>query len=257
MRRIRVIPILLIQNGGLVKSVKFKNHSYIGDPINAVKIFNEKEVDEIVILDISATKEKRVPNIAQISEIAGEAFMPLSYGGGITTLEQVKKILYEGAEKVILNAAAFKNLDLIKQISEQFGSQSAVVSIDAKKDWLGNYKVYLQNGSKKTGMSPIEFAKKAEEAGAGELILMAIERDGTYKGFDIDLVKQVADAVAIPVVACGGASHIDDFVNVINTGGASAVAAGSLFVYASEQRGVMINYPKQEILITNVFSKIR
>lgn len=257
MRRIRVIPILLIQNGGLVKSVKFKNHSYIGDPINAVKIFNDKEVDEIVILDISATKEKRVPNITQISEIAGEAFMPLSYGGGITTLEQVKKILYEGAEKVILNAAAFKNLNLITQISEQFGSQSAVVSIDVKKDWLGNYKVYLQNGSKKTGMSPVEFAKKAEKAGAGELILMAIDRDGTYQGFDIDLVKQVADAVAIPVVACGGASHIDDFVNVINTGGASAVAAGSLFVYASEQRGVMINYPKQEILITNVFSKIR
>lgn len=257
MRRIRVIPILLIQNGGLVKSVKFKNHSYIGDPINAVKIFNEKEVDEIVILDISATKEKRVPNIAQISEIAGEAFMPLSYGGGITTLEQVKKILYEGAEKVILNASAFKNLDLITQISEQFGSQSAVVSIDVKKDWLGNYKVYLQNGSKKTGMSPVEFAKRAEQAGAGELILMAIDRDGTYQGFDIDLVKQVSEAVAIPVVACGGASHIDDFVNVINTGGASAVAAGSLFVYASEQRGVMINYPKQEILITNVFSKIR
>lgn len=257
MRRIRIIPILLIQNGGLVKSVKFKNHRYIGDPINAVKIFNEKEVDEIVVLDISATKEKRAPNILQISDLAGEAFMPLSYGGGITTMTQVKKILYEGAEKVILNTSAFKNLDLITQISEQFGSQSAVVSIDVKRDWLGNYKVYLQNGSKRTGMTPIEFAKKAEQAGAGEIILMAIDRDGTYQGFDINLVKQVAEAVTIPVVACGGASHMDDFVKVVNIGSASAVAAGSLFVYASEQRGIMINYPKQEILITNVFSKIK
>jgi cyclase len=246
-----------MQNGGLVKSVKFKNHNYIGDPINAVKIFNEKEVDEIVILDISATKEKRAPNISQISEIAGEAFMPLSYGGGITTLDQVKQILYEGAEKVILNSAAFKNLDLITQISEQFGSQSAVVSMDVKKDWIGNYKVYTQNGSKKIGMTPVEFAKKAEQAGAGELILMAIDRDGTYQGFDIDMVKQVAEAVTIPVVACGGASHLDDFVKVVNIGGASAVGAGSLFVYASEQRGVMINYPKKEILMTNIFSKIK
>lgn len=257
MRRIRVIPILLIQNGGLVKSVKFKNHQYIGDPINAVKIFNEKEVDEIVVLDISATKEKRAPNISQIKEIAGEAFMPLSYGGGITTIEEVKEILYEGAEKVILNATAFKKLDLITQISEQFGSQSAVVSIDVKKDWLGNYKVYLQNGSKKTQTSPVEFAKQAEQAGAGELILMAIDRDGTYEGFDTALVEKVTAAVNIPVVACGGASHLDDFVNVVNNAGASAVAAGSLFVYASKQRGVMINYPKPNVLINNVFSKIK
>lgn len=248
---------MLIQNGGLVKSIKFKNHKYIGDPINAVKIFNDKEVDEIVILDISATKDKRPPNISQISEIAGEAFMPLSYGGGVTTLEQVKKILYEGAEKVIVNTAAFENLKLISQIAEQFGSQSAVVSIDVKKDWLGNYKVYLQNGSKKTGLSPVEYALRAEKAGAGELILMSIDRDGTYQGFDLDLVKQVTQAVTIPVVACGGASGFGDFVEAANYGGASAVAAGSLFVYASTQRGIMINYPKQENLIKDVFSNIR
>jgi len=257
MRRIRVIPILLIQNGGLVKSIKFKNHNYIGDPINAVKIFNEKEVDEIVILDISASKEKRGPNINQISEIAGEAFMPLSYGGGITTLQQVKALLYQGAEKAIINSAAFNNLDLITQISEQFGSQSAVVSIDAKKDWLGQYKVYINNGSKKTKLSPVEYAIQAEKAGAGEIILMAIDRDGTYKGYDLELTKQVAEAVNIPVVACGGAATVDDFVAIVNDGGASAVAAGSLFVYASEQRGVMINYPKQNSLINNVFSKIK
>lgn len=257
MRRIRIIPILLIQNGGLVKSIKFKNHNYIGDPINAVKIFNEKEVDEIVILDISATKEKRAPNITQISEIASEAFMPLSYGGGITTLQQVKELLYQGAEKAIINSAAFNSLNLITEIAEQFGSQSAVVSIDAKKDWLGNYKVYTNNGSNKTKLSPVEYAKKVEKAGAGELILMAIDRDGTYNGYDIDLIKQVTEAVNIPVVACGGAANINDFVNAVNQGGASAAAAGSLFVYASQQRGVMINYPKQDLLINDVFSKIK
>jgi len=256
MRRIRVIPVLLIQDGGLVKSIKFKNHKYIGDPINAVKIFNEKEVDEIVILDISASKQKRKPNIAQISEIAAEAFMPLSYGGGITTLEEVKEILYQGAEKVILNSSALDRLELITQISEQFGSQSAVVSIDVKKDWWGKYKVYRNNGEKKTALSPVDLAKQVEAAGAGEIILTSIDRDGTYLGFDIELIKMVANAVNIPVVACGGASEISDFTEAINKGGASAVAAGSMFVYASEQKGVMINYPKQNRLIKEIFSKI-
>jgi len=256
MRRIRVIPILLIQKGGLVKSINFKNHNYIGDPINAVKIFNDKEVDEIAIIDISATKENREPNISQISEIAGEAFMPLSYGGGITTLNQVKTMLYEGAEKVILNTSALDNLRLVTQIAEQFGSQSAVVSIDVKKDWLGKYRVYRNNGKKKTSFAPETFAKKVEEAGAGEIILMSIDRDGTYKGFDLELMKNVSDAVNIPVVAVGGASQLNDFVEVVNVGGASAVAAGSLFVYASEQRGVMINYPKQARLMNAIFEKI-
>ena len=256
MRRIRIIPVLLIQNGGLVKSIKFKDHKYIGDPINAVKIFNEKEVDEIVILDISASKENRGPNIEKLTDIAGEAFMPLSYGGGITTLEQVKKLLYQGAEKVILNTSALDNPKLITQIAEQFGSQSAVVSIDVKKNWLGNYKVYRNNGKKNTNLSPVDFAKKVEKAGAGEIILTSIDRDGTYKGFDIELIKLVADSVSIPVVACGGASKVVDFTEAIVKGGASAVAAGSLFVYASEQKGIMINYPKQNQLIEEVFSKL-
>ncbi len=256
MRRIRIIPVLLIQNGGLVKSIKFKDHKYIGDPINAVKIFNEKEVDEIVILDISASKENRGPNIEKLTDIAGEAFMPLSYGGGITTIEQVKKLLYQGAEKVILNTSALDNPKLITKIAEQFGSQSAVVSIDVKKNWLGNYKVYRNNGKKNTNLSPVDFAKKMEEAGAGEIILTSIDRDGTYKGFDVELIKLVADSVSIPVVACGGASKIADFTDAIVKGGASAVAAGSLFVYASEQKGIMINYPKQNQLIEEVFSKL-
>ena len=256
MRRIRVIPVLLIQNGGLVKSIKFKKHKYVGDPINAVKIFNEKEVDEIAIIDISATKDKRTPNVSQIKEIASEAFMPLSYGGGITTIEQVQTILYEGAEKVIVNTSALDNIDLITAIAEQFGSQSAVVSIDVKKDIFGKYKVYRNNGKKKTSLDPMEFAKKVELAGAGEIILTAIDRDGTYLGYDLDLLKQITNSVQIPVVACGGASQLSDFTDVVRLGGASAAAAGSLFVYASEQKGVMINYPKQEKLKNEIFSKI-
>ena len=254
MRRIRVIPILLIQNGGLVKSIKFKNHVYVGDPINAVKIFNEKEIDEIVILDISASKDKRPPNISQISEIASEAFIPLSYGGGITTLEEVKEILYQGAEKVILNTSALDRLYLITQISQQFGSQSAVVSIDVKKDWLGKYKVYRNNGKKKTTLSPVDFAKQVETAGAGEIILMSIDKDGTYQGFDIDLIKQVADAVNIPIVACGGAADVGDFAEAINEGGASAVAAGSMFVFQRPHRAVLISYPSQQELKDKLFT---
>lgn len=254
MRRVRVIPILLIQNGGLVKSIKFKNHVYVGDPINAVKIFNEKEVDEIVILDISASKEKRSPNISQISEIAGEAFMPLSYGGGITTLEEVKDILYQGVEKVILNTSALERLDLITQIANQFGSQSAVVSIDVKKDWLGKYKVYRNNGKKKTTLSPIDFAKQVEAAGAGEIILTSIDNDGTYQGFDIDLIREVADAVNIPIVACGGAAELSDFKEAIYQAGASAVAAGSFFVFQRPHRAVLISYPSQQDLKDKLFT---
>lgn len=257
MRRIRLIPVLLIQNGGLVKSIQFKDYHYIGDPINAVKIFNEKEVDEIIILDISATKEGKAPNIEQIREIAGEAFMPLSYGGGITTLEEVKEILFKGAEKVILNTSALTNLSLITEIAEQFGSQSAVVSIDVKKDWRGNYKVYRGNGKKKTSFKPVEFAKSVEAAGAGEIMLTSIDRDGTYIGFDIDLLKSVADAVNIPVIACGGASELKDFTKAVNEGGASAVAAGSFFVFQRPLRAVLINYPSQLKLKTEVYNKLK
>ncbi len=257
MRRVRVIPVLLIQNGGLVKSIKFKDYHYVGDPINAVKIFNEKEVDEIIILDISATKEGKSPNIEQIKEITGEAFMPLSYGGGITTLQEVKEILYQGAEKVILNSSALTNLALITEIAEQFGSQSAVVSIDVKKDWRGNYKVYRSNGKKKTSFKPVEFAKSVEAAGAGEIMLTAIDKDGTYEGFDIELIKSVAEAVNIPVVACGGASELNDFTKAINEGGASAVAAGSFFVFQRPLRAVLISYPSQLKLKNEVYNKLK
>ncbi len=254
--RNRVIPILLIQNGGLVKSVKFKKYKYIGDPINAVKIFNDKEVDEIVILDISASKEKRAPNINVISEIASEAFMPLAYGGGITTLEQVKEIFFEGAEKVILNSSAIKNPQLIKEISQLYGSQSVVVSIDVKKNLFGQYRVYGNCGSKSTGKSPVDFAREVEKWEAGEILLMSIDKDGTFKGYDIPLIQKVTEAVNIPVVACGGAAEINDFTKAIKEGGASAVAAGSMFVFQGPHRAVLISYPTQENLKTEIFDKI-
>src|SRR5882724_5827271 len=225
MKRIRIIPALLIQKGGLVKSVKFKDHKYVGDPINAVKIFNEKEVDEIVILDISATSEKRPPAIRKIKEIAAEAFMPLGYGGGITKLDEIKELIAGGVEKVIINTAAFYNPQLISDGAKYVGSQSMVVSMDVKKNIWGKYKVFVQNGSKNTDVNPVEYARQMEQAGAGELFLNAIEKDGTFSGYDVELIKLVSSSVQIPVVAIGGAASDNDFLLAVQNG-ASGVSAG-------------------------------
>lgn len=240
----RVIPVLLIQNGGIVKSIKFKNHTYVGDPFNAVKIFNEKEVDEIVILDISATKEKRRPNINFIREIAGEAFMPLAYGGGISNIEEVKEILYQGVEKVIFNTTALLQPNVITQTAYRFGNSSTVVSIDVGKNIFNNYKVFAENGKKNTGIDVLPFAKKMVELGAGELLINSVERDGTFQGFDLTLIKQLTDNIDIPIIACGGAGSYDDLAKAINLGGASAVAAGSIFVFQGVHRAVLISYPE-------------
>lgn len=256
MKRIRIIPILLLENGRLVKSIKFKNFQYLGDPINAVKIFNDKEVDEIAIIDIAASKNGRVPNITQISEIAGEAFMPLAYGGGITTVEEMKEILSAGAEKVIINSAAAKNPALIGQAAKQFGSQSVVVSIDVKKDWRGRDRVFNHCRGKITDKDPVDCALAAAINGAGEIFLNSVDRDGTYQGYDIPLVKKIADAVDIPVIACGGASNIQDFTRVVHEGNASAVAAGSMFVFQRPHQAVLISYPSQLDLRTEFFSKV-
>lgn len=255
MKRVRVIPSLLIQKGGLVKSIRFKDHKYVGDPINAVKIFNEKEVDEIVILDISATAENRPPNITQIKEIAGEAFMPLAYGGGITRLEEIRELISAGVEKVVLNTTAFINPQLVSEGARYIGSQSMVVSIDVKKNVWGKYKVYVQNGSKNTGVDPVVFARQMEEAGAGELILNSIEKDGTFGGYDTELIQSVSKSVNIPVVAIGGASTVDDFVRAVQHG-ASAVAAGSMFVFQRPHRAVLISYPSQPDLKEKLYSLI-
>ncbi|OJY81031.1 MAG: imidazole glycerol phosphate synthase subunit HisF [Sphingobacteriales bacterium 44-15] len=255
MRRVRIIPVLLVKQGGLYKSIKFSNYKYVGDPINAVKIFNEKEVDEIIILDIDATSSGKSPNLKLISEIAGEAFMPLAYGGGISTIDQVKQILYEGVEKVSFNMAAWKTPQLISEVARQFGSSSVVVSIDVRKDWLGRKKVFCLNGSKNTTYCPVKFAKEMENAGAGEILLNSIDRDGTFQGFDIELIQEVSKNVTIPVIACGGASSLHDFRNAIIQG-ASAVAAGSYFVFQRPHRAVLITYPPQQELIEEIYSQV-
>ncbi|MHA4808304.1 AglZ/HisF2 family acetamidino modification protein [Flavitalea flava] len=254
MRRLRVIPALLIQKGGLVKSVKFKDYKYVGDPINAVKIFNDKEVDEIVILDISATLEKRPPNLGQIKEIASEAFMPLGYGGGITKLEEIRELIAAGVEKVVLNTTAFTNPRLISEGARYVGSQSIVVSIDVKKNIWGKYKVYVQNGTKNTNLDPAVYARQMEEAGAGEIFLNSIERDGTFSGYDLDLVSLVSTGVGIPVVAIGGASSVSDFAEALKCG-ASAVSAGSMFVFQGPHRAVLISYPTQRELAEKLFKQ--
>lgn len=247
MRRIRVIPVLLIQDGGLVKSVNFKKNKYVGDPINAVRIFNDKFVDEIAILDISATANKMAPNISTIADIASEAFMPLSYGGGITSLKQIEEILYNGVEKVTLNHSALNNPSLIEQAAKQFGSQSIVVSIDVKKGLLGKHVVYGSCAKKKTKHTPDVLAKQLQDYGAGEIFLNSIDKDGTYQGYDLSLIEKVSNAVEIPVIACGGAGELQDFKNAVKSG-ASAVAAGSMFVFQRPHQAVLISYPSQKEL---------
>ena len=251
MKRVRIIPVLLLRNRGLVKSVRFKKHQYVGDPINAVKIFNEKEVDEIIVLDIDASVKKQNPDFKAIEEICSEAFMPLAYGGGVNSLESAKRLLYNGAEKVILNTTLLEQPKVIESISKQFGNQSVVASIDYKSTLFGKTKVYRANGNKKTNWSPIELAQKAEEYGAGEVMLNSIERDGTYAGYDLHMINQVSAAISIPIIACGGAGSMNDFRSAIQHG-ASAVAAGSMFVFQRPNQAVLMSYPKPtEISLLN------
>jgi len=256
LKRIRVIPVLLIKDNGLVKSVQFKNHKYVGDPINAVKIFNDKEVDELAILDISATAKGAEPQLKRIAEIASEAFMPVSYGGGITTFEQAKNVLTRGIEKIVLNKSAHARPELITEISNAFGAQSVVVSIDVKKNLWGKYKVFTDNGTQNSGLDPVEFAKQCEQLGAGEILLNSIERDGTYKGYDLQLLQMVGSALNIPIVACGGAGSLDDFTAAVKDGKASAVSAGSMFVFQRPHNAVLISYPTQKQLAEQLYSKV-
>jgi cyclase len=241
--RPRIIPCLLLKGKGLVKTVRFKNPTYVGDFINAVKIFNDKQVDELVFLDITATVEHRKPPLAQIAKITEECFMPLAYGGGIRELADIKQLLNLGVEKVCLNACAVENPALITAAANLFGSQSIVVSIDARKTRLAGYRVFTHSGTKNTHFDPIQFAMQMERAGAGELFLTAIDRDGTMQGYDLELIQSVAQAVTIPVIACGGAGSLDDMARAISPSGASAAAAGSLFVFQGKHRAVLITYP--------------
>lgn len=247
--RPRLIPCLSIQNQNLVKTTKFSNPRYLGDPINAVKIFNGKGVDELCILDITATSDNRGPDFDYLKDIASEAFMPLSYGGGITNLSQIEKLFFIGYEKIVINSAFINNPTIIKDAANIAGSQSVVVSIDVKNELLGKRTCYINDGKTKTHMDPIDLAKRAEELGAGEILLNSISRDGTMQGYDIKLVKDIVNAVTIPVIACGGAKDIYDFKNVLQEGGAHAAAAGSLYVYYGEQKAVLITAPDEKELV--------
>lgn len=248
MMKTRVMPCLLLSEGGLVKTVKFKNPSYVGDPINAVRIFNSKEVDELVVLDIAATREGREPDFAAIEDIVSEAFMPVAYGGGVRTVEQARKLYALGVEKVVINSAAVDVPNLIEDLVEQFGSQSVVASIDAKKRGLfSRLEAVTHAAAKGTSHTPAEFARNLERRGAGEIFLNSVDRDGTQSGYDVDLIKQVADSVNIPLVACGGAGTLEHFAQAVEAG-ASAVAAGSLFVYHGPHRAVLISYPDRRKL---------
>jgi cyclase len=243
----RVIPCLLLKDGGLVKTVRFKNPRYVGDPVNAVRIFNDKEVDELVFLDISATVEGRRPPIAMIADIATECFMPLAYGGGIRSMEDAQELFSLGVEKVIINSAAVDDPQLITRVAERFGSQSVVVSIDARRSLLGRYEVLTHGGRKGTGLDPFRHAAAMEQRGAGELLLNSIDRDGTMSGYDLDLIGRVSAAVSIPVVACGGAGDVQDLAHAI-AHGASGAAAGSMFVFHGRHRAVLISYPDRQQL---------
>jgi cyclase len=240
----RVMPCLLLRGRGLVKTVKFRKPAYVGDPINTVRIYNDKEVDELIFLDITATAEGRAPQLELLYEIATECFMPFTYGGGVRTIEQMAELFHLGAEKVALGSAAFENPSLISAAAARFGSQAVVVSVDVrKKRFFGRgYSVYVRCGRDDTGSDPVSYAKRMEQLGAGEILLTSIDRDGTMEGYDLELVQSVTSAVGIPVVACGGAGSLDDLGRAVRAG-ASAAAAGSLVVYQGKNRAVLVNFP--------------
>jgi len=244
----RVIPCLLLKNQGLVKTVKFKDPKYLGDPINIVRIFNDKEVDELVFLDITATVENRAPQFEVLKNIASECFIPLGYGGGIRSMDDVRALLSIGIEKLILNTSAVENPSLARTAADYAGSQAVVISMDVRRNLLGKYEVYTRSGQKKTGLDPVQHAVNMEKMGAGEIIINSIDRDGMMQGYDLDLTQKVADAVGIPVVACGGAGNLGHLVEAVKVGHASAAAAGSMFVFQGPLRAVLINYPAPQEL---------
>jgi len=245
MFRPRIIPVLLLKDLAVVKSVRFRNHKYIGDPINAVKIFNDLEADELVFLDITASSRGRLISVDFVKTVGEEAQMPFCVGGGITSLADIKTILAAGAEKVVLNTSAGRNPDFVKAAAAEFGSSTIVVCIDVKRTLFRTERTWIVGGSRATAFSPLDFAKLMEDQGAGELIIQSIEKDGTMEGYDIDLIRSISQAVSIPVVALGGAGRNEDLVAGYQYGFANGLAAGSLFVYHDRQRGVLINYPEK------------
>lgn len=242
MFRPRVIPVLLLKGEGLVKSINFKNYKYIGDPINAVRIFNDLKADEVVFLDIEATKNGTSISLDFVKEVGEEANMPFIVGGGIRDIDTIRKIISAGAEKVVIGSHAIINPNFVKEAVEEFGSSTISVCLDIKKNFWGKEKLWIKAGTKSTNIEPISFAKKMEDFGAGELIVQSIDRDGQMKGYDLDLINRVAKEVTIPIIALGGAGKYADLEKAYNNY-ANGLAAGSIFVYHDEKRGVLINYP--------------
>ena len=244
----RLIPCLLLRGEALVKTVRFKDPAYVGDPANTIRIYNEKEVDEIILLDIRAGRERHAPNLPLLKDLTSECFMPLAYGGGLETLQQMDQLFTAGIEKVAINTAAHRRPALITEAAREFGSQAIVVSVDVALNWRRKYDVRVQGGTQSTGMDPVTAARQAQDAGAGELLLTSIDRDGTFEGYDLKLVKSVASAVSVPVVSAGGARDLADVRAVVREAGSSAAAVGSMVVYQGPHRAVLINYPAQKQL---------
>ena len=245
MLRPRIIPSLLIKDKGLVKTLNFKSSKYVGDPINAVRIFNEKEVDELAIFDIDATVHKYEPDYSLIEKLANQSRMPLCYGGGVKTIEQAQRIFGLGIEKIALSSAAIQHPDLVTKIADRVGSQSVIVVLDVKKKLFGGYELYTHNGHKSTGVNPLKFAKELEQAGVGEIIINSIDKDGTMQGYDFALIDKIMEVVNIPLTVLGGAGSLDDIQKTIERYGVIGVAAGSLFVFQGPYKAVLINYPNQ------------
>jgi imidazole glycerol-phosphate synthase subunit HisF len=248
MLRTRVIPALLLREASLVKTVRFGRFTYVGDPCNTVRIFNELEVDELVFLDITATPAGRPPNLQLLADIANECFMPLGYGGGIRTFADAQSVLRLGFEKIIVNTAAMENPALISELAAHFGSQAVIVSIDALPDLRGRYRVRTRGGRRNTRRDPVEWAREAEARGAGELLVTAMHREGTWQGFDLELLKAVTAAVRIPVIAHGGAGSLEHLAQAVQQAGASAVALGSMVVFQKQNCGVLVNFPEHRQL---------
>lgn len=245
MLRPRIIPSLLLHDNGLVKTVNFKSPSYVGDPLNAVRIFNEKEVDELAFFDIDATVLHKEPDYNLIEKLANQSRMPLCYGGGVRTVEQAQNIFGLGIEKIALSSAAIENPNIITQIADRVGSQSVIVVLDIKKKLLGGYEIYTHNGKQYTGINPFTFAKELEALGVGEIIVNSIDQDGLMKGYDMNLIDKMAEMVSIPLTVLGGAGSLADLEKVIDKHGVIGVAAGSLFVFKGPYKAVLINYPTQ------------
>jgi len=248
MHKVRIIPVLLLKHLGLEKTIRFRDPVYIGSPINAARVFNGRNVDELILLDIAATAEHRGPVVDLVSQISEEAFMPVTVGGGVSSVEMIRDLLHAGADRAVINTAAVEQPGLITAAAERFGRQCIVVSIDAKRRADGTYEVFTHGGGNATGLDPLAHARRVEALGAGEILLTSIDRDGTMEGYDVELIRRVSDAVDIPVIACGGAGSVRHLAAAIDGGHASAVAAGAFFLFFGPRRTVLITYPTDEEL---------